>query len=64
MGLDDKADNAADRMAGRGKEVVGAATGDEDLRAEGRGQQSEADMKDAGEKAKDAMGKVKDAFKH
>jgi uncharacterized protein YjbJ (UPF0337 family) len=64
MGLDDKADNAADRMAGRGKEVVGAATDDEELRAEGRGQQTEADMKDAGEKAKDAMGKVKDAFEH
>ena len=63
MGLDDKLDNAADRLAGRGKEAVGAATDDESLRAEGKGQQSEADVKDAGEKAKDALGSVKDAFK-
>jgi uncharacterized protein YjbJ (UPF0337 family) len=63
MGIDDKMDNAADRVTGRGKEVVGAATDDEDLRAEGRGQQTEADMKDAGEQAKDALGKAKDAFK-
>jgi len=63
MGLDDKLDNAGDRFAGRGKEAVGAATDDEDLKAEGRGQQAEADVKDAGEKAKDALGDVKDAFK-
>jgi uncharacterized protein YjbJ (UPF0337 family) len=63
MGLDDKLDNAADRVAGRGKEAVGAATDDEELRNEGRGQQTEADVKDAGEKVKDAGEKVKDAFK-
>lgn len=63
MGLDDKISNAADRVTGRGKEAVGAATDDEDLRAEGRGQQTEADVKDAGEKLKDAGEKVKDAFK-
>ncbi len=63
MGLDDKVDNAADRLTGRGKETVGAATDNEDLKAEGRGQQAEADVKDAGEKAKDALGSVKDAFK-
>ncbi len=63
MGLDDKIENATDRVAGRSKEAVGAATDDEDMRAEGKGQQSEADVKDAGEKAKDALGSVKDAFK-
>jgi uncharacterized protein YjbJ (UPF0337 family) len=63
MGLDDKISNAADRVAGRGKEAVGAATDDEELRDEGRGQQTEADVKDAGEKVKDAAGKVGDAFK-
>lgn len=63
MGLDDKLDNATDRLAGRGKEAVGAATDDESLRAEGKGQQTEADVKDAGEKVKDAAGKVGDAFK-
>jgi uncharacterized protein YjbJ (UPF0337 family) len=63
MGLDDKLDNAKDRLAGRGKEAVGAATDDEQLRAEGRGQQTEADVKDAGEKVSDAADNVKDAFK-
>lgn len=63
MGLDDKIGNAADRVTGRGKEAVGAATDDEELRSEGRGQQTEADVKDAGEKVKDAGEKVKDAFK-
>lgn len=63
MGIDDKIENATDRLAGKGKETVGAATDDDSLRAEGKGQQSEADVKDAGEKAKDALGSVKDAFK-
>ena len=63
MGLDDKIENATDRATGRGKEALGAATDDDSMRAEGKGQQSEADVKDAGEKAKDALGSVKDAFK-
>jgi uncharacterized protein YjbJ (UPF0337 family) len=63
MGLDDKMGNAADRAAGRGKEAVGAATDNEELRDEGRGQQTEADVKDAGEKVKDAADKAGDAFK-
>ena len=63
MGFDDKLDNEKDRLAGRGKEVAGAATDNEQLRAEGRGQQTEADVKDAGEKVKDAADDVKDAFK-
>jgi uncharacterized protein YjbJ (UPF0337 family) len=63
MGLEDKMGNAADRVAGRGKEAVGAATDDEELRDEGRGQQTEADVKDAGEQVKDAADKVGDAFK-
>jgi uncharacterized protein YjbJ (UPF0337 family) len=63
MGLDDRVDNTKDRLAGRGKEAVGAATDDEEMRAEGRGQQTEADVKDAGEHVKDAADDVKDAFK-
>jgi uncharacterized protein YjbJ (UPF0337 family) len=63
MGLEDKVDNAKDRMTGRAKEAAGAATDDEQLRDEGRGQQTEADVKDAGEKVKDAADKVGDAFK-
>jgi uncharacterized protein YjbJ (UPF0337 family) len=63
MGADDKVENAAERMAGRGKEAVGAVTDNEELRDEGRGQQTEADVKDAGDKVKDAADKVGDAFK-
>jgi uncharacterized protein YjbJ (UPF0337 family) len=63
VGTSDKFDNAKDRVEGRAKETYGAATDDEELRDEGRGKQSEADVKDAGEKVKDAMHKVTDAFK-
>jgi len=62
MGIDDKLDNAGERIAGRGKEAVGAATDNERLRNEGRGQQTEADVKQAGERIKDAADDVKDAF--
>lgn len=57
MGLDDKISNAAEKAAGKVKEATGRASDDERLEAEGRGDQSKADFKDAGEK-------VKDAFKH
>ena len=55
MGLDDKIENMKDDLAGKGKEAAGKATDDERLEAEGRVQQSEADLKQAGEKAKDAF---------
>jgi uncharacterized protein YjbJ (UPF0337 family) len=57
MGLDDKISNASEKAAGKVKEATGRASDDERLEAEGRGDQSKADLKDAGEK-------VKDAFKH
>ena len=57
MGLDDKIGNAAEKLAGKGKEAAGEAKGDENLKAEGKGDQASADIKQAGEK-------VKDAFKH
>ncbi|MFF1529543.1 CsbD family protein [Cellulomonas sp. NPDC058312] len=57
MGLDDKIENAAEKLSGKAKEATGRATDDERLEAEGRTDQSKADLKDAGEK-------VKDAFKH
>lgn len=57
MGLDDKMQNAAERAAGKAKETVGKATDDERLEAEGRGDQMKADLKDAGEKVKDAFKK-------
>ena len=63
MGTADKIENAKDRFAGRAKEAAGAATDDEQLRDEGRGEQTEADVKDAGEKVKDAAHKIGDSFK-
>ena len=53
----DKTENTVDKLAGKAKEGLGRATDDERLETEGRGQQSTADLKQAGEK-------VKDAFKH
>ncbi len=63
MGLDDKISNKAEDLKGRGKEAAGAATGDDDLKNEGRADQAESGIKQAGEKVKDAVGDVKDAFK-
>jgi len=55
MGLDDKIDNKAEEVGGKVKEHVGKATDDEDLEAEGKVDQSSADLKQAGEKIKDAF---------
>jgi uncharacterized protein YjbJ (UPF0337 family) len=59
MGLDDKISNAGEKTAGKVKEATGKATGDQDLEAEGKGDQASGNIKQAGEKAKDA---VKDIF--
>ena len=55
MGLEDKARNKADELKGQAKEKAGQATGDENLEAEGRADQAVADVKQAGEKVKDAF---------
>lgn len=57
MGADDKIKNAAERAGGKGKEAAGEVKDDDELRAEGQADQSKADLKDAGEKAKDAFKK-------
>jgi uncharacterized protein YjbJ (UPF0337 family) len=57
MSTGDKIDNAGDDLKGKAKEATGRATDDPGLEAEGKGDQSVADLKKAGEK-------VKDAFKH
>ena len=64
MGLDDKIGNKAEEATGKVKEEVGDATGNERLEAEGQADQSEANIKQAGEKVKDAADDVKDAFKN
>jgi uncharacterized protein YjbJ (UPF0337 family) len=55
MGLDDKIENATEKLSGKAKETGGRASGDERLEAEGRTDQSKADLKGAGEKVKDAF---------
>lgn len=55
MGLDDKMENAAEKIGGKAKEGAGKVTDDERLEAEGKADQSKADIKQAGEKVKDAF---------
>lgn len=55
MGLDDKIKNAAQDVAGKGKEATGKATDNERLEAEGQTDQTEASLKKAGENVKDAF---------
>ena len=55
MGLDDKIRNESENVAGKAKEAAGKMTDDERLEAEGKGDQFGSDMKQAGEKVKDAF---------
>lgn len=55
MGFDDKVKNTAQDITGKGKEAVGDATDNERLEAEGKTDQAEANMKQAGENVKDAF---------
>ena len=55
MGNDDKIANKGEGALGKAKEKLGDATDDKDLQAEGKSEQSKADVKQAGEKVKDAF---------
>jgi uncharacterized protein YjbJ (UPF0337 family) len=57
MGADDKLQNSGENLQGKAKEAAGKLTDNERLEAEGKGDQAQSDIKQAGEK-------VKDAFKH
>ena len=57
MGNEDKADNKIVEIRGKAKEAVGNATGDEALERQGERDQSKANLKQAGEKVKDAFNK-------
>ncbi len=59
MSGEDKARNKAEELKGKAKEGLGKATGNEQWEAEGKGEQGKADVKQAGEKVKDA---AKDVF--
>lgn len=56
MSAIDKAKNKADELAGQAKEKIGQATGDTDTENEGKRDQVKSNLKDAGEKVKDAFG--------
>ena len=55
MGTDDKIDNAAQEATGNVKEGVGKLTDNESLEAEGKADKAGANLKQAGEKVKDAF---------
>jgi len=57
VGIVDKARNAGQDAKGKAKEAAGKSTDNDRLETEGKADQSTADIKNAGEK-------VKDAFKH
>jgi uncharacterized protein YjbJ (UPF0337 family) len=51
----DKAKNKAQNLGGKAKEAVGKVTGDTSTENEGKGDQAKSNLKDAGEKVKDAF---------
>jgi uncharacterized protein YjbJ (UPF0337 family) len=55
MGTNDKIDNKTDELKGKVKEAVGDATDNRDLEAEGKADQTRGNLKQAGEKVKDAF---------
>jgi uncharacterized protein YjbJ (UPF0337 family) len=55
MAAKDKAKNTTQRAKGKVKEVAGKVIGDDSLRAKGKSDQTKANLKQAGEKVKDAL---------
>jgi uncharacterized protein YjbJ (UPF0337 family) len=55
MSTEDKVKNIAETAKVKVKEGVGKATGNESLEAEGHADQAKGDLKQAGEKVKDAF---------
>lgn len=55
MSTSDKFDNKAEELKGKAKVEIGEATDDPDLEAEGHADQTESNLKQAGEKIKDVF---------
>ena len=55
MSATDKAKDKAQEIAGKVKEKAGQATNDDDLEARGKADQTKGNVKQAGEKIKDAV---------
>lgn len=58
MAMGDKIKHGAQEAGGKVKETAGKATGNQDLEAEGHGDQAPANVKQAEDKAKDALGEL------
>lgn len=63
MSVSDKLKHAAQDAKGKAKEAAGAATGNDSMKAEGRGDQGRASAKEAGRHVKEAGKNVKDSLK-
>ena len=59
MTMGDKIKHAGEEALGKAKEATGKVTGNESLEAEGQADQAKADVKQAGDSAKDV---AKDVF--
>jgi uncharacterized protein YjbJ (UPF0337 family) len=55
MSTSDNAKNSAQKAKGTAKEAVGKATGNDSLRRKGKADQVKGDLKQGGEKVKDAL---------
>lgn len=55
MGVDDRIQNKAEDLTGRGKEAAGAVTGNDSLKNEGKADQTKAKVKDKVEDVKDSI---------
>ncbi|MFE4959321.1 CsbD family protein [Streptomyces sp. NPDC056653] len=55
MAADEKAQAKGEQAQGKVKKVVGGAVGNESMKAEGRAEESKGDLRQAKEKAKDAI---------
>lgn len=55
MSAEDKIKNAAEKVTGVAKEAAGSVTGNDSLKSEGKADQAKADLKQSGEKVKDAL---------
>lgn len=62
MGIDDKANYTVIHRIGAAREAAGRLTGSQELKREGRNEQAQARLLEAGERVKDAGRKLKEGF--
>ncbi|MFD9890196.1 CsbD family protein [Amycolatopsis sp. NPDC059027] len=58
--MNDKMENKGEELKGKAKEALGNATGNEQWQGEGKAEQAKGAVKQAAEKAKDAIKGLKD----